>query len=63
MGVRGEVVIECDVKGCHAELVLSAERVEANSARLCAQWDGWARSPITGAWMCEQCLDEGKTLR
>jgi hypothetical protein len=57
MAVRGEIVVECDVPTCHAELVVSAARVESTGIHD-AVWDAEWKVDHVGRYMCEQCRIE-----
>jgi hypothetical protein len=60
MSIRGKIVIECDRKGCHAEIVVAADIADVQikkhgvSADLYA--DGWRLDDDERFW-CPQCAE------
>lgn len=57
MSRRGEIVIACDVKDCHAEFIFKAQRRLTVDEAL--DREGWHQLD-DGRDMCQQCVEEGK---
>jgi hypothetical protein len=57
MAVRGEIVVECDVPTCHAELIISAVRARSIGVDY-AVWDAEWKVDHRGLYVCEQCAIE-----
>ena len=59
--LKGEVVVECDVRGCHAcETLVEADLKAATLPQALAA-KGWEKNGV-GKDICPQCVEEGAAL-
>lgn len=61
MALRGELVVECDVPTCQAELVIPAENLIGDVIYL-IEGHGWSLGweSLRVNFICPQCLEEGR---
>lgn len=59
MSLSGEIVIECDVKDCHAEQRFEGAALLDFDFKEIVTDIGWRVSER--GWICPQCSEEGKT--
>jgi hypothetical protein len=63
MSVRGTVTLECDSKGCHAELVIDAEEIsidnDESGLAMALSAHGWRMDDDCDIH-CPACCEEGR---
>lgn len=58
MSRRGEITVECDCKGCHAEERFTAEQLQDEGLRAAKYAHGWRW--FNGKDICPDCDEERK---
>ena len=63
MSIRGQLTIECDRKGCHAEIVLGPDECDLEPKRGGIEIDlyayGWMVDDLEPArFVCPECVNE-----
>jgi hypothetical protein len=59
MSVWGEITIECDTPGCHAQHAVTADEAFRVAGREYAEDEGWIVGD-DGQHTCPQCIEWGK---
>jgi hypothetical protein len=63
MSLRGEVIVECDLPGCHAEEVIpEADLLGPRTLKQILMDRGWIKT-VRGHDVCPQCIEDGKSAK